>query len=169
MEPRPPDLTLASALAYASPSRPFPPSSLLTPREIGSACGPRVYLRCSTSRAKYYASVLLCDHPDGGAPLREGEGIVATSVFTRWHTPSDLLHARYARRVRVYRSRYIRRLRRRVDEVRPITNRMENSCTALLPQFVAVTQCYLEIPLLKYLELRRLRKAIKYYVRKASD
>lgn len=95
---------------------PLPPSlapshlpSLLTPREIGSACGPRVYLRCSTSRAKYYASVLLCDHPDGGAPLRaRAKGLwlrVLRSVFTRWHTPSGLLHARYTRRVRIHRYR----------------------------------------------------------------
>lgn len=41
---------------------------LLTLYKIGPACGPRVYLRCSTSRAKYYASVLLCDHPDAVAP-----------------------------------------------------------------------------------------------------
>lgn len=27
-----------------------------------------MYLRCSTSRAKYYASVLLCDHPDDAPP-----------------------------------------------------------------------------------------------------
>ena len=82
-------------------------SSLLTPREIGSACGPRVYLRCSTSRAKYYASVLLCDHPDGDAPLSaRTKGLwlrVLRSVFTRWHTSSDLLQARYMRRVCIYR------------------------------------------------------------------
>lgn len=94
---------------------PMPPSrqcasirepSPLTLRKIGPACGPRVYLRCSTSRAKYYASVLLCDHPDD-APRRtralslslraraKGLWLRARSVFTRWHTPSDLLHARY--------------------------------------------------------------------------
>lgn len=56
-------------------SRPLLPSLapsflaiLLTLYKIGPACGPRVYLRCSTSRAKYYASVLLCDHPDVVAP-----------------------------------------------------------------------------------------------------
>lgn len=66
-----PDLTLASVPAYGSPSRPLSTFVSSRPaRQIGSACGPRVYLRCSTSRAKYYASVLLCDHPDGGAPLR---------------------------------------------------------------------------------------------------
>jgi len=102
------DLTLANALAYASlPFSSLSTSSLFTPREIGSACGPRVYLRCSTSRAKYYASVLLCDHPDGDAPLRaRTKGLwlrVLRSVFTRWHTSSDLLQARYTRRVHIYR------------------------------------------------------------------
>lgn len=101
------DLTLANALAYASlPFSSLPISSLLTPREIRSACGPRVYLRCSTSRVKYYASVLLCDHPDGDAPLRaRAKGLwlrVLRSVFTRWHTSSDLLQARYTRRIYRY-------------------------------------------------------------------
>ncbi|KYM86220.1 hypothetical protein ALC53_04187 [Atta colombica] len=59
-------------------------SSLLTPREIGSACGPRVYLRCSTSRAKYYASVLLCDHPDGDAPLSARTKGLWLRVLRKW-------------------------------------------------------------------------------------
>lgn len=124
------DLTLASTLAYVL--LPLAVSSLLTLREIGSACGPRVYLRCSTSRAKYYASVLLCDHPDDGALLcARAKGLwlrVLRRVFTRWHTPSDLLHACYTRHVHVYRSRFRRRLRRHLQwRATTISNRMENS------------------------------------------
>lgn len=81
----------ASIRAPGSP-RPL----LLTLGKMGPACGPGVYLRCSISRAKYYASVLLCDHLPT-TPHRErararvaceGEGIVASSadcVYTLAH------------------------------------------------------------------------------------
>lgn len=74
-----------SSLRVASPRMHARSGTL---RKIKSACGPGVYLRCSTSGAKHYASVLSCNHPT--APLMF-KGIrdcgLEWSVFTRWHTP----------------------------------------------------------------------------------
>lgn len=73
-----------------------------TLRKIKSACGPGVYLRCSTSGAKHYASVLSCNHPT--APLMFNGirdcGLEWSVVYTLAHA-ADLLHARYATRVLV--------------------------------------------------------------------
>lgn len=68
-----------------------------TLRKIKSACGPGVYLRCSTSGAKHYASVLSCNHPTARPPYaREHKGLRPRMecVYTLAHA-ADLLHARY--------------------------------------------------------------------------
>lgn len=91
--------------ALAAGPRPLSTKGIRDPGSLKNkpACGPRVYLRCSTSRAKHYASVLLRVHPT--APRRCTQGIVASSgvclhvvgtragFVTRSLYPLLLLHA----------------------------------------------------------------------------
>lgn len=118
-----------------------------SPYKIGPACGPRVYLRCSTSRAKYYASVLLCDHPDAVAPhcvrgRRDcGFECCAECVYTLAHAIGFVTRSLYA--VPGCLSKPIYSI---IFEVKSEQLRMENNIfyQVFLPQFI-VKKAYCDL------------------------
>jgi len=120
-----------------------------------------MYLRCSTSRAKYYASVLLCDHPDRarGTPQRAGDcGLECCGVCLHVGTRRRICYTLVMRRARVYRCPEPERKREREPErerektaTRFGTSVISNHCfvASLVPQQCMIVEDFIGNPFLE--------------------